>query len=727
MRILTLTTLYPNAAMPTHGVFVENRLRALLDEGGVDAKVIAPVPWFPFRQTVFGRYAAFAAAPARETRHDIGISHPRYLLPPKIGMSWAAGALTRCFEREARRLVAEGWDFDLIDAHYYYPDGVAAVEVARRLGKPVTVTARGTDINLIPSWPRQKRMILDAAAKADASITVCRALKDEMVALGAREEKIHVLRNGVDLDLFRETQREETRMRLGLSGTVLLSVGHLIERKGHGLVIDALKTLPDATLVIAGAGPDRSTLEAQVDKSGLAGRVIFTGALPHEDLPAVYSAADVLVLASSREGWPNVLLEAMACGTPCVATPVWGCGEVVAAPEGGRLTKDRSAASIAAAVTELLSNPPTRAHTRAYAEQFSWKETALGLKSLFDRVSGAPVTGPQAAATDWQYDRRYIHGKSPSLLVTVDTEEIFDWTVNDFTTHAVADPADIARFQSLCESHAIKPLYFITWPLMQDAASARYFRQLQDSGRASLGLHLHQWVTPPQSGDNTPRSSYQANLPADLHREKLRTLIAAFRKAFGTDPIAHRAGRYGVSPSVQADLQAQGVWLDSSPSAGFDQGGDGGPDFTGHSPKAWWRKATVDGKPLLCLPVSGGRVLRGTSLMLPVPKGRPDANGPLPSLLKRMTAPVRLSPEGYELDDLKSLTGALLREKVSIMTFSLHSTSLTEGATPYSETAAMIDALLARSEAYFRWFRDEKGGSFAALDDFVATRNADAA
>ncbi|NHK26939.1 glycosyltransferase [Parvularcula flava] len=727
MRILTLTTLYPNAAMPTHGVFVENRLRALLKEGGVEAKVIAPVPWFPFRQPVFGKYAAFAAAPQAETRHGIEVVHPRYPLPPKIGMTWAASALTRCFEREARRLIAQGWDFDLIDAHYYYPDGVAAVEVARRLGKPVTVTARGTDINLIPSYPRQKRMILDAAAKADASITVCRALKDEMATLGAEDGKIHVLRNGVDLDLFHETEREETRKRLGLSGTVLLSVGHLIERKGHGLVIEALKDLPGATLVIAGSGPDRSMLEAQADKSGLTERVIFTGGLPHEELPALYSAADVLVLASSREGWPNVLLEAMACGTPCVATPVWGSGEVVAAPEAGRLTENRSAESIVTAVKDLLDNPPARIRTRAYAEQFSWKETSLGLKSLFDSMTGTQPTASHTAKPDWQYDRPYIHGTAPAMVVTVDTEEIFDWSANDFASHSIADPLGIARFQMLCESHSIKPIYFITWPLMQDEATARYFRELQDSGRASLGLHLHQWVTPPHTTENTPRTSYQANLPADLHREKLGTLIETFHQVFGINPIAHRAGRYGVSPAVQADLLAQGVWLDSSPSAGFDQGGDGGPDFTGHSAKAWWRKPDENGTAMLCLPVSGGRVLRGTQLILPGTKGAPDGNGPLPTLLKHMTAPVRLSPEGYEIDDLKSLTHALIREKVSIMTFSLHSTSLTEGATPYSETAEMVDALLARSDAYFTWFKNEKGGTFATLDDFIALGKADAA
>lgn len=389
MRILTLTTLFPNAVRPTHGVFVENRLRKLVGSGCVEARVIAPAPWFPFNTRMFGAYADFARIPPSETRHGIHVAHPRYLLAPKIGMTLAAHTLARCFERAARAEIEAGRDFDLIDAHYYYPDGVAAVAAARRLGKPVIVTARGTDVNLIPQFPRQKRMLLDAMTAADASIAVAQALKDEMARLGAAPEKIRVLRNGVDLEVFRPVDRDATRARLGVEGPVIASVGHLIERKGHHLVIEALARLPDATLLIAGDGSERGALEALAQKLGVAARVRFLGVVPHDALREVYGSADALALASSREGWPNVLLEAMACGTPVVAAPVWGAPEVVAAPEAGRLAAARTGEAFAEALAALFAAPPDRSATRTYAERFSWDATTQGQIALFEDVLAA--------------------------------------------------------------------------------------------------------------------------------------------------------------------------------------------------------------------------------------------------------------------------------------------------------------------------------------------------
>ena len=386
MRILTLTTLYPNAAAPTHGIFVENRLRAMIDEGGIEARVIAPVPWFPSPNAIFGSWAQFAKAPRQEKRHGIEIAHPRYLLPPKIGMTWAAYALADCFEKAALKLIEQGWDFDAIDAHYYYPDGVAAVEAGRRLGKPVVVTARGTDINLIPRYARQRRMILEAAESAQASITVCQALKDEMVALGASADKISVLRNGVDLTLFRPADRDAIRERMHLQGPVLLSVGHLIERKGHHLVLEAAASMPAVTVLIAGDGPERSALEQYAGRIGIAGRVRFLGALPHEQLPELYNAADVLVLASSREGWPNVMLEAMACGARVVTTRVSDVPDVVNAPAAGAWVEERSPESLARIISQLLAAPVPREETRTHALGFTWEATTQGQLGLFREI-----------------------------------------------------------------------------------------------------------------------------------------------------------------------------------------------------------------------------------------------------------------------------------------------------------------------------------------------------
>ena len=385
MNILSFTTLYPNAAQPVLGVFVENRLRRLAETGKVKLTVVAPVPWFPFSSKAFGSYAVYSKVPAHEVRHGIEIFHPRYRVIPKVGMNLAPALLYRGARAMVRKLAKER-GAQLIDAHYFYPDGVAAAKLARELDLPLTITARGTDLNLIPQFETPRRLIERAARSADALITVCDALRQPLLDMGIEAGKITTLRNGVDLELFRPLDRMAARNRWGADGQTLVSVGGLIERKGHRLIVEALKSLPDTSLLIAGEGEERPALERQIAALGLTGRARLLGQVPHESLPSLYAAADALVLASSREGWANVLLEAMACGTPVVATDVWGTGEVVAAPEAGVLVKDRTAAGILGGLRTLFANPPDRAATRAYAEGFGWEPTTQGQLRLFERL-----------------------------------------------------------------------------------------------------------------------------------------------------------------------------------------------------------------------------------------------------------------------------------------------------------------------------------------------------
>jgi glycosyltransferase involved in cell wall biosynthesis len=385
LRVLTFTTLYPGASRPNHGVFVENRLRELVSTGRVEAKVIAPVPWFPVDLSAFGDYAKFAQMPKREVRYGLEITHPRYPLIPKLGMSTAPASLFAAALPILRNYKRQ-WNFDLIDAHYFYPDGVAASWLGRALNKPVVITARGTDINLIPRHLLPRRMILDAARRAAGIVAVSRALKDEMVSIGVNENRIEVLRNGVALEMFRPVDRDAIRSALGVTGRVLLSVGHLIERKGHDIVISALPHLTGYTLLIAGEGPEEPRLKSLVSNLKVEDRVRFLGSIPHEKLHEIYNAADALILASSREGWPNVLLEAMACGTPVVASPVWGNPEVVASSDAGVLMAARTPEDLAEAVNALFQDAPDRAATRAFAEKFSWNETSAGQIRLFEKI-----------------------------------------------------------------------------------------------------------------------------------------------------------------------------------------------------------------------------------------------------------------------------------------------------------------------------------------------------
>ena len=389
MKILVFSSLYPNPHQASHGIFVENRLRQLLTFApDIEAKVIAPVPWFPSSHPRFGHYANYAGISPRERRHGIEVWHPRYPVIPKVGMQLAPWLMYHAVRGAVRRVRGEGFDFDLIDAHYFYPDGVVAMRLADEFQRPFTVTGRGTDLNLIPRYPGPRRRIQDVARASAHMITVAAALKEYLHDLGVPDERVTVLRNGVDLAFFHPAEdRGALRASLGYGPRpMLLSVGHLIERKGHHLVIEALRELPEMLLVIAGDGPEEAALRQLVEQWALHDRVVFAGRLSQDRLRAHYQAADALVLASSREGWANVLLESMACGTPVVATPVDGTPEVVASAAAGRLTPDRTARGIVAGVTALFAELPARDATRRYAEGFSWDDTSRGQLEIFHRA-----------------------------------------------------------------------------------------------------------------------------------------------------------------------------------------------------------------------------------------------------------------------------------------------------------------------------------------------------
>ena len=385
MRILTFSTLFPNAARPQHGIFVAERLKHLLRSGAVDARVVAPVPWFPVSSRLFPEYSTWNEAPRAETFEGIDVLHPRYPVIPKVGMSVSPGLLALWSRPALRRIMTNGFDFDLIDAHYFYPDGVAAVMIGRWLDKPVVITGRGTDINLFPQYRIPRHLIRWAAKRAAAIATVSDALREALIGLDVPASGVRTLRNGVDVDVFAPLpDRARLRGRLGIGGTSLLMVGNLVDLKGHDRVIQALAMLPeDVELRIAGDGPMRGKLERIAMETGVSNRVRFLGRLDRPALVEAYNAADMLVIASSREGMPNVLLESLACGTPAVATDVGGIREVLN-EHAGMLVSDHRPESLAQSIKGLSKRHLSRDAIRGHAKTFSWQATTEGQLRMFE-------------------------------------------------------------------------------------------------------------------------------------------------------------------------------------------------------------------------------------------------------------------------------------------------------------------------------------------------------
>jgi teichuronic acid biosynthesis glycosyltransferase TuaC len=389
MQLLTFSSLYPSSAQAQHGVFVENRLRHVTALDGINARVVAPVPWFPLTGAQFGQYGCYATIAGQEERFGIDVRHPRYPVIPKVGMSIAPWLMYCATKRLLSSLRDDATGFDIIDAHYFYPDGVAAAMLGRALGRPVVISARGTDINLLPDYALPRRQILWAANQASAIIAVSEALKQRMIQIGIAAEKITVLRNGVDSDVFAPMDCETVRSDLDLKGPTMVAVGNVLASKGQDIAIRSLTKLEDTTLLIVGSGADEGTFRNLASSLGVTDRVRFIGRVKQENLARYFSASDVSVLASVREGWPNVLLESMACGTPVVASNVGGVPEIITGPETGRIMQDRTPDALAEAVLSLRAALPTRQQVRAYAERFGWGETARAQAALYASVVSA--------------------------------------------------------------------------------------------------------------------------------------------------------------------------------------------------------------------------------------------------------------------------------------------------------------------------------------------------
>lgn len=373
LRVLTLSTLYPDLGRPSFGVFVERQALALAAREGVEVEVVAPVglPVWPLSR--HPHYRARAGLPVKERRNGLPVHRPSFRIWPGLSGAGAARSLARAVLPLARALRC-----DVIDAEFFWPDGVAAMDLAEALGIPFSVKARGSDVHFWGRRPVVAAQMLEAARKAGGLLAVSAALKADMAALGMPEERIRVHYTGVDLDRFGPVDRESAKRGLGVAGPLIVAPGNLVPLKGHRLAVEALAQVPGATLLIAGEGPERPALEALIAALGLGSRARLLGSVAPDDMPRLLAAADLMVLPSEREGLANVWVESLAAGTPVLIADVGGAREVVDRPEAGRLVA-REAGAIAAAARDMLASPPDPAAVRRSAERFSWARNGAEL------------------------------------------------------------------------------------------------------------------------------------------------------------------------------------------------------------------------------------------------------------------------------------------------------------------------------------------------------------
>jgi glycosyltransferase involved in cell wall biosynthesis len=398
MRVLTITSLYPNPFDPNRAIFNRQQFRALSQL--MPVRVISPVSW---TEELAGRRRGVALPVDRVTTADgIPVAYPRYYYTPRV----LRGSYGRFFLWSIRSAFERIWDEfkpDLILGSWAYPDGWAAVQLAREKGLPTVIKVHGCDVLYgLRNTPARLPGTIEAVRAADGIVSVSRDLARHVREFGVPDDRIRVIYNGVDARLFSPGDRERARGRIGIPGgeALVLFLGGLEPVKGLDILIDACARLRDRglrfTCRLVGEGRLRRQLTEMITSLDLQGFVRLEGARPHAELPDWLRAADLFVLPSRSEGVPNVLLEAMSCGIPFVASQVGGIPEV-AEFGSGRLVPPQDPTALADAIWDQLAAANARgAVASSYARSHEYAATELGdylehILSAFEARRRAPA------------------------------------------------------------------------------------------------------------------------------------------------------------------------------------------------------------------------------------------------------------------------------------------------------------------------------------------------
>ncbi len=393
LRILAFTTLLPNPAEPGKGTFVVARLDAAARASGAEVEAISPIPYYP---PIPGpdRWRRFRRVPREGQAARISVRYPRVLVTPKLGTSlyatfMAAGARSEVLRTRSR------FPFSVLDAHYLYPDGAAAAILARSLRVPLVLSARGSDLHSLRRKPLLRPWLRFAIRRATRLIVVSKSLLSDVEALGIDPAIAAVIPNGVDAARFKPLDRARARERLSIPAgdRIVLAVGRLHPVKDLPLLFAAFhRALRDlggkgAALYVVGSGAEEPKLRGLAERDGLADRIRLVGERPQDELPEWYSAADVFCLSSVREGCPNALLEALACGTPAVSTDVGDVRDVIVSPAIGLVVSGRDPEALGSAIRQALSRDFDREAVALAVRGRSWEAVGEAVASEWRRAA----------------------------------------------------------------------------------------------------------------------------------------------------------------------------------------------------------------------------------------------------------------------------------------------------------------------------------------------------
>jgi glycosyltransferase involved in cell wall biosynthesis len=391
MKILSFTSLFPNSSNTRHGIFVKNRLVKIMEYYEFNISLISPIPATPFLPAKLNPYRKQSSIAELEQVEGIQVHHPRYTHVPLIGMYFQPWFMYRSALKLIQKNPEIVKDVKIIDAHYAYPDGVAAVMLARKLSLPSVVTVRGSDVNKLPEYLVPRLWLKWAFKRCDWLIPVSKSLSKKIESIHSKcINKMTVIENGVDTRIFNASSASVNNQIERKAQKLLLSVGNLIALKGHHLIIEAIKADETFQLIIIGSGPMESQLLKQIEDLGMGHRVSIKRNIPQNELAAIYAQADLLILASESEGCPNVLLESQACGTPVISTDVGAARNLIIENKTG-LIMLRTPESIYKTIQKACSMD-LNIDLNEFKEFHSWQPKVKQIESLF-RLIGDNTDG----------------------------------------------------------------------------------------------------------------------------------------------------------------------------------------------------------------------------------------------------------------------------------------------------------------------------------------------